>query len=432
MRIGSVTFFDPTRKQAADSTAGAFIGAACSVIPNPIARAAVGAIGQAVYSALSDKVSLSMDPIQPFNNRPLEAQKLHQQRTFLNIAKGALTGLASSGGWMAGAAAGAALGTLNIPQQAPVGEAGNVNGLKTMEVDKLWEKGLTGKGVGVAVLDSGCAKHPDLEGKIVHFQDFFYKKPEQYDNGFHGTGVCTLLAGSGKSLDGKVKGVAPDVSLSVLKVTDTEGALESFEVLKALKWVEENREKHNIQVVNMSFGLPDGFSEVNDAIERLASKGVLVATSAGNEGPKPKPLDPFKANPNLITVTSSDTRGTVDGHDDVLSSTASRPRPQDPGCIDVAIPGMDIIAGGDKGKYVRVQDGGTSYATALHSGVMALWKQALPEITIQDVEAAIKATSAPLADGTSELEQGHGALRAAAGLEFLEKRLGRSISAVPS
>ena len=422
MRIGSYTVFEPSRRQAADSTAGALIGAACSFIPNVAARAAVGAIGQSLYNVVADKVSLSQDPIQPFKNRPLEAQKEQRNRTLLNIAKGALTGLASSGGWMSGAAAGLALNTVSLPQHAPVSEAGNVAGLETMEVPKLWEQGLTGKGVGVAVLDTGCAKHPDLEGKVTEFHDFFYKEKEQYDHGFHGTGVCTLLAGSGNGLNGQVKGVAPDVDLTVLKVTDSDGAVESFEVLKALKWIEENRERRNLQVVSMSFGLAEGYGQVNESLGRLAKQGVLISTSAGNTGPKPSAFDPFKASPNLLTVTSAETAGTVAGEDDTLSSTASRPRLEDKEGPDVSTPGMDLIVGDPGGKYMRVTDGGTSFASALNSGVMALWKQALPQITIEDVEAALKATSAPL-KGAESLEQGHGSLRAAQGLEFLKERL---------
>ncbi|MCA9778683.1 MAG: S8 family serine peptidase, partial [Candidatus Eremiobacteraeota bacterium] len=374
------------------------------------------------YNVMADKVSLSQDPIQPFKNRPLEAQKESRNRTLLNIAKGAVTGLAASGGWMAGAAAGMALNTISLPQQAPVKEAGNVAGLETMEVPQLWEKGLTGKGVGIAVLDTGCAKHPDLEGKVTEFHDFFYDEKEQYDNGFHGTGVCTLLAGSGQGLNGQVKGVAPDAELAVLKVTDTDGGLESVEVLEALKWVEENRERLNLQVVNMSFGLDEGWKKVDESLARLANHGVLISTSAGNTGPKPSRFDSFKTSPNLLTVTSSDTAGTPSGVDDVLSSTASRPRPEDKVGPDVSTPGIDLIVGAPGGKYTRVTDGGTSFASALNSGVMALWKQALPQITIEDVEAALKATSVPL-NGANALEQGHGSLRAAQGLEFLRERI---------
>ena len=422
MRIGPYTVFEPSRRQAADSTAGALIGAACSFIPNVAARAAVGAIGQSLYNVMADKVTLSQDPIHPFKNRPLEAQKESRNRTLLNIAKGAVTGLAASGGWMAGAAAGMAVNTINLPQQAPVSEAGNVAGLETMEVPKLWEQGLTGKGVGVAVLDTGCAKHPDLDGKVTEFHDFFYKEKEQYDHGFHGTGVCTLLAGSGDGLKGQVRGVAPEADLTVLKVTDSDGAVESFEVLKALQWVEQNRERRNLQVVNMSFGLAEGYLEVDESLARLAKQGVLISTSAGNTGPKPSPFDPFKASPNLLTVTSSETAGTAAGEDDTLSSTASRPRPEDKEGPDVSTPGMDLIVGDPSGKYMRVADGGTSFASALNSGVMALWKQALPQITIEDVEAALKATSVPL-QGSNSLEQGHGTLRAAQGLEFLKERI---------
>lgn len=191
-------------------------------------------------------------------------------------------------------------GSPKAPKNKPVELAGNGVGLETMQVDQLHQEGLTGRNVCLAVLDSGGI-HPDLENRVVAFKDFFYKKDEKpYDDFFHGTAVSTMAAGNG----GPVSGVAPNANLAILKVTDENGCVEAFEVKKALTWVKENRERYNIQVVNMSFGLGEGQSKVAELVKELNGMGVLICTSAGNDGPTPRKFDALKASPDLLTVAN--------------------------------------------------------------------------------------------------------------------------------
>ncbi len=303
------------------------------------------------------------------------------------------------------------------PKNRPIEQAGNAIGLQTLEVDQLHREGLTGQGVCVAVLDSGAA-HPDLQDRVVVFKDFYNGKDGQsYDDFFHGTAIATAAAGSG----GPVPGVAPRAKLAVLKVTDEQGGVESFEVKKALAWAKENRERYNIQVINMSFGLMDGQPKVAEQVKELSEMGVLVCTSVGNGGPTPRKLDALKASPYLLTVANCDLHGSVDGDDDTLVPQSSRPPEGDPDGADISAPGADIIAGRPDGDYYRFADGGSSLATALTSGVLALWKEALPGITMDQVKEALAHSAVPMANVPGNA-QGFGVLRAKAGLDYLRNK----------
>jgi serine protease AprX len=309
-------------------------------------------------------------------------------------------------------------GSPEPPKNRPVEQAGNAVGLQTLEVDQLHREGLSGEGVGLAVIDSG-AQHPDLQNRVVAFKDFFNNKDgPNYDDFFHGTAIATAAAGRG----GPVPGVAPKARLVVLKVTDENGCVESFEVKKALAWVKENRERYNIQVVNMSLGLGDGQAKVAEQVKELNDMGVLVCASVGNDGPTPRKLDALKGSPDLLAVANCDLHGTANPQDDTLVAQSSRPPADDPNGADVAAPGADIIAGRPDGDYYRFSDGGSSLAAALASGVMTLWKEALPQITMSDVKEALAHTAVAMAN-VPENAQGAGVIRAKAGLDYLRAKL---------
>ncbi len=83
----------------------------------------------------------------------------------------------------------------------------------------------TGRGVYVAVLDSGVAAHPDLRGRIAAFKDFVSDKRVYYDDNGHGTHVSGILGGSGLLSKGRYRGIAPECTLICGKVLDKKGDL---------------------------------------------------------------------------------------------------------------------------------------------------------------------------------------------------------------
>ena len=74
-------------------------------------------------------------------------------------------------------------------------------------------RNLTGRGVGIAVLDTGVYPHPDFAGRLCCFQDMVGGRKQPYDDNSHGTHVMGALGGSGKRSGGRYEGVAPGASL---------------------------------------------------------------------------------------------------------------------------------------------------------------------------------------------------------------------------
>ena len=112
----------------------------------------------------------------------------------------------------------------------------------------------TGKGIGVAILDTGIYPHIDFDSRICAFVDFILNKKIAYDDNGHGTCVAGILAGSGAASMGKYKGAAPGCHLVALKVLDRFGNGNKEDVLKAFEWILCNRQRYNIRIVNISVG----------------------------------------------------------------------------------------------------------------------------------------------------------------------------------
>ena len=105
-----------------------------------------------------------------------------------------------------------------------------------------------GEGCTVAVMDTGVARHPELDGRIWVYRDFISEQAELYDDNGHGTHICGIIGGN------KI-GLAPKCKMIVLKVLDKMGNGSVDYSMKAFRWILENREKYNIRVVNISMGM---------------------------------------------------------------------------------------------------------------------------------------------------------------------------------
>lgn len=125
---------------------------------------------------------------------------------------------------------------------------------QSLGIDKLHDKGIYGGGVGIAILDSGIAMHPDFTNRIVAFKDFVNNKKEIYDDEGHGTHVAGIAAGDGIMSGGLLKGVAPKAKIISLKVLDNKGIGKEDNVIEGIRWIIDNGRRFNIRVVNISFG----------------------------------------------------------------------------------------------------------------------------------------------------------------------------------
>jgi serine protease AprX len=185
------------------------------------------------------------------------------------------------------------------PDRPVKGEASLLNetiGAAQVQDGAKGASGLTGKGIGIAILDSGIsASHPDFAGKnkksrVVASVDFTGSATKGDADG-HGTGVAGVAAGSGAASNGygaNYAGVASGADLIDVRVLDEHGAGRTSNVLAGLNWAIENSKKFNIRVINMSLGAPVRESFHTDplckAVEHAVNSGIVVVTSAGNMG----------------------------------------------------------------------------------------------------------------------------------------------------
>ena len=168
----------------------------------------------------------------------------------------------------------------------------------------------TGKGIGVAILDTGIYPHIDFDSRICAFADFIAHKKVPYDDNGHGTCVAGILAGSGRASMGKYKGMAPGSRIAALKVLDRFGNGNKEDVLQAFRWILQNRERYKLRIVNISVGTTYRTRNEQDVlvqgVEKLWDEGLVVVAAAGNQGPKPGSVTAPGCSKKIITVGSSD------------------------------------------------------------------------------------------------------------------------------
>ncbi|MFF1606552.1 S8 family serine peptidase [Amycolatopsis sp. NPDC058278] len=271
-----------------------------------------------------------------------------------------------------------------------------------------WQAGLTGRGVTVAVLDTGIATaHPDFAGRVGPGKDFTGKGSVEDDQG-HGTHVASTIAGSGAASGGKYRGVAPDATLAVGKVLDESGHGTFDTVLAGMQWAVT--EAH-ARVVNMSLGSgpSDGTDPVSEAVNSLTHDyGTLFVVAAGNSGHDETVASPAAADAALAVASVS--------KKDVLSAFSSRgPRPGDGAAKpDVAAPGESITAARPAGIPPAgdpVGDGyqtlnGTSMATPHVAGSAAILAQQHADWPAERLKAALTSSATPVDAGPAAVGTG--------------------------
>ncbi|GAA3848506.1 S8 family serine peptidase [Saccharothrix violaceirubra] len=251
-----------------------------------------------------------------------------------------------------------------------------------------WERGLTGKGVKVGVVDTGVdGAHPDLSGRELAQADFT-EDNDNVDRVGHGTHVAATIA----SHDPKYRGVAPDAQILDAKVCVLSGCAESW-IISGLTWVVEQ----GADVVNVSLGGPDG--PETDPIEALvdslsARTGTLFVVAAGNSG-RPGTIGSPGSADSALTV------GAVERDDDIAVFSSRGPRSDGGVKPDVTAPGVGIVAAksaegqiGDPVDATHVALSGTSMATPHVAGAAALLAQQHPDWTGSRIKAALTATAA--------------------------------------
>ena len=298
--------------------------------------------------------------------------------------------------------------------------------------------GYDGAGVGVAVIDSGITPfHDDLtyrgsnpavkvvgNQRVTKFVDFVNGRLTAYDDNGHGTHVAGIIAGNGYDTLGARAGMAPAADIVSLKVLDDHGAGYISNVIAALDWAVANKTLYNIRVINLSVGASVTESFNTDplclAAKRAVDAGIVVVTAAGNLGKNAAGKTQYGGitapgnAPWVLTVGAYSHEGTITRTDDVMGGYSSRgPTAVDfmakpdvvatgTGIVSLASPGSTFYS--TKSAYLLngllrtankpyLSLTGTSMASPVVAGTVALMLQANPKLTPNLVKAIIEYTA---------------------------------------
>lgn len=269
---------------------------------------------------------------------------------------------------------------------------------KVIKCDSPYINRFTGKGVGVAVLDTGINPfHRDLLNKVIAFKDFIHHREFPYDDNGHGTHVAGIIGGNGISSNGKYKGIATRCDFIILKVLDNKGNGNAKDVQSAIAWVIENKEKYHIKIINISVGTMPQTGDNEKSIlvqwvDKAWDEGLIVVVAAGNNGPEPMSITTPGISRKVITVGSSNDFKSSNG-ELRLNYSGRGPTPY---CIckpDLVAPGSNIISCNyefTSGGYPYSGKSGTSMSTPIVSGAIALLLEKYPNLGNKDVKLKLK------------------------------------------
>ncbi|MDX1970722.1 MAG: S8 family serine peptidase [Planctomycetaceae bacterium] len=259
-------------------------------------------------------------------------------------------------------------------------------GIRRLKIDKLWEKGLTGKGVLVAHLDTGIdGDHPGLKPAIAKFAEFniagdLVPNALPRDSGNHGTHTAGTIAG--RPVDGVQYGVAPEALLLSAMVIEKGDIIRR--ILGGMDWAVGNKAK----ILSMSLGIRGVNQSFLALMQNIRGRGILPVIAVGNEGPATS-----RSPGNYDEVLSV---GAFDETDKVWDKSSSQQmlQPQPRWVPDLVAPGVRVISAKRGGGFLSWH--GSSMATPHIAGLAALLFQAKPRATVDEVETAIfKSCSRP-------------------------------------
>lgn len=250
---------------------------------------------------------------------------------------------------------------------------------KIINVEKFYSENIFGKGINVAIIDTGISPHIDFllpNNRIMHFVDFVNKESHFYDDNGHGTFITGLVASNGLASGKKYSGIAPLCNIFSLKALDKDGQSTSVEMLEAMQWIFDNKEKFNIDVVCMSFGaIPTSkYDPLMKGAEKLWDYGLTVVAAAGNSGPDKNTIKSPGISRKIITVGSfDDHRNEEEEFENANFSIAdfsSRGPAFEFFKPDLVVSGVNLVSCGNKETYTKMS--GTSVSAPLVAGICAL------------------------------------------------------------
>ncbi len=283
---------------------------------------------------------------------------------------------------------------------------------------EYWKRGFTGAGVDVAVIDTGVLVQNGLNGRVVNGPDLSFESQDvnrRYKDSYgHGTHMAGIIAGRDDGVTSYVGnssafiGMAPDARIVNVKVGDGNGVTDVSQVIAAVDWIVQNKNSNglNIKVIELAYAtdsLQDyTVSPLTHALEVAWQKGITVVVAAGNDG-KASGLAFPATDPLVLSVGAADTKGTLSSADDGVanfSSTGKQAwtgRGPDVVAPGVSIPSLRVPGGKVDSEFPTARLGsrffkgsGTSQASAVVAGAVALIAQERPNATPDQIKGVLK------------------------------------------
>ena len=275
----------------------------------------------------------------------------------------------------------------------------NAWGVDKIGAPAVWQRGINGDGIIVAVVDTGVdAQHSDLDDlddnsntndpKVIGWIDYVNSHASPYDDHGHGTHVAGTISGTGAK--GVQTGVAPGTKLIAAKVFDGSGRGYTSNIILGFEWAVN----HNANIISYSGGAGSHQSVFTTAINNAVAAGVIPVIAAGNSGPGSNTICCPGDDINSITV------GATDSADTIASFSSRGPVTLDGRTYikpDVSAPRVSITSTLPNGIYASWS--GTSMTTPHVSGTVALMLENNPALTSLKVKQTLESTAVDL--GTS-------------------------------
>ena len=286
---------------------------------------------------------------------------------------------------------------------------------------------LTGKGVTIAIIDTGVFQHEDLAGRISGFVDFINGRANAYDDNGHGTHCAGIAAGNGLLSNGTYNGMAPEANIIGIKVLDRTGTGTIESIIQGVEWCikyNQNHPSHPIHIISLSLGThaTKYMTEQDDPIVRMVEEawksGITVVTAAGNDGPDPFTIASPGVSEEVITVGSLDTSHIYPSETFNTAPFSSRgPTIYGKRKPDLLAPGVDLISLRTPGSFIdRFQKSnrhekhytkmsGTSMSTPFCAGAAAMLLQSDVSLTPSMIkQLLVEGTSFVNADGVGQID----------------------------
>lgn len=286
------------------------------------------------------------------------------------------------------------------PAVAPQRDPLVLPALRAVHAAEAWAT-TRGTGVVVAVIDSGVAGNVvNLRGRVLDGVDLFNPdRPRGWWDpiimGGHGTGVASVIAGSGYG--NGVYGVAPKATILPIRVADASGHTPGRRVARGITYAVD----HGAHVINLSLGGTHASPLVHTAVKRAVRRGVVVVAGAGNNGPNNTKSFYPAAFPEAIAVAGTQTLTDLPANFSMRGDW-----------VDIAAPGTRVLATNNDG--TRGKSSGTSFATPFVAGAVALMLDVNPDLTPAQVRTILIDTARDVADPGFDIATGHGLLNVAA------------------